>query len=76
MHLTDYEAALRALLADAEGLGNETRLARFLDVQWRYELAEFPEQSYLVGEPQPGAGWTDLSPAAVAERHRLLDLRL
>ena len=73
---TEYESALRALLANDEGLGDEARLARFLDVQWRYELAEFPEQAYLVGDPQPGAGWTDLSLDAVAGRHRLLDLRL
>jgi uncharacterized protein (DUF885 family) len=73
---TEYESALRSLLAVDEGQGDEARLARFLDVQWRYELAEFPEQAYLVGEPQPGSGWTDLSLDAVAARHRLLDLRL
>ncbi|HEX2192501.1 MAG TPA: DUF885 domain-containing protein [Acidimicrobiales bacterium] len=76
MSAAEYEAGLRALLENREGLADETRLALFLDVQWRYQLAEFPEQAYQVGEPQPGAGWTDLSPAAVAERHRLLDLPL
>ncbi|HYX44603.1 MAG TPA: DUF885 domain-containing protein [Acidimicrobiales bacterium] len=76
MNATGYESALRALLANAEDQADDVRLARFLDVQWRYELAEFPERAYLVGEPQPGAGWTDLSPDAVAARHRLLDLRL
>ena len=76
MNRSEYESDLRTLLADVEGMEDETRLARFLDIQWRYELAEFPEQAYLVGEPQPGAGWTDLSPEAVAERHRLLDLRV
>ena len=76
MNRSEYESDLRTLLADVESMEDETRLARFLDIQWRYELAEFPEQAYLVGEPQPGAGWTDLSPEAVAERHRLLDLRL
>jgi uncharacterized protein (DUF885 family) len=72
----EYESALRDLLDNADGLADDARLARFLDAQWRYELAEFPEQAFLVGEPQPGAGWTDLSLDAVGERHRLLDLRL
>ncbi len=71
-----YERDLRALLDNAEGADDQARLARFLDVQWSYELGEFPEQAYLVGEPQPGAGWTDLSLDAIAERHRLFDLRL
>ncbi len=71
-----YATDLRALLENPENLDAGARLARFLDVQWRYELSTFPEQAYLVGEPQPGAGWTDLSLDAIAERHRLLDLRL
>ncbi len=73
---SEYEIGLRALLDDREDLDDQARLDRFLDLQWRYELAEFPEQAYLVGEPQPGAGWTDLSLDAIADRHRLLDLRL
>ncbi len=76
MTMQTYEADLRALLENAEGLTEAARLAGFLDVQWRYELTEFPEQAYLVGDPQPGAGWTDLSLDAIAARHRLLDLRL
>ena len=76
MNATEYETSMRALLENVEGLADDVRVARFLDIQWSYELAEFPEQAYLVGEAQPGAGWTDVSLGAVAERHRLLDLRM
>jgi uncharacterized protein (DUF885 family) len=75
---TEYQTGLRALLADAEVApgGDAVRLRRFLDLQWRYELEEFPERAYEVGEGRPGAGWTDLSLDAIERRHRLVDLRI
>jgi uncharacterized protein (DUF885 family) len=81
-HAADYEAGLRTLLDDGAGLDaaarleDSERLRRFIDLQWRYEMAEFPEHAFLVGEAEPGAGWTDLSPAAIERRHQAVDLRL
>lgn len=45
------------------------RLNRLLDRHWAYEVAEFPELGFAVGEPQPGATWTELSTDAIGRRH-------
>lgn len=45
------------------------RLGQLLDEQWARDLSEFPELAFAVGEPRPGATWTDLSAEAVARRH-------
>ncbi|HUQ62578.1 MAG TPA: DUF885 domain-containing protein [Acidimicrobiales bacterium] len=55
---------------------DSARLDRLMDEQWAYDLAEFPELAFAVGEPQPGATWTDHSTDAVARRHERVRERL
>jgi uncharacterized protein (DUF885 family) len=56
--------------------GDALRLVQLLDEQWARDLREFPELAFAVGEPQPGATWTDLSSEAVARRHEQTMSRL
>ncbi|MDQ6927123.1 MAG: DUF885 domain-containing protein [Actinomycetota bacterium] len=55
---------------------NEARLVELMDRQWAYDLNEFPELGFAVGEPQPGATWTDLSADAIARRREQTRARL
>ncbi len=59
-------------IADSKGKMNETeRLHELLKVDWAYTMAVFPEYATYVGIPDYDAKWTDLSPAAIAERRAL-----
>ena len=46
------------------------RLRTFLDNEWKYWLAQYPEFATSVGYPGQNGRWTDLSAAAIASRNR------
>ncbi|MDB6169080.1 MAG: hypothetical protein JWM88_1944 [Verrucomicrobia bacterium] len=67
----EFEARYQAVV-DARGQATETeRLQALFKVDWAYALASSPELATYVGTPGYDTRWTDLSPAAIAERKRL-----
>jgi uncharacterized protein (DUF885 family) len=44
------------------------KLKRFLDVQWKYQMTEFPEAATANGYPGQNDRWTDQSLAAIERR--------
>jgi uncharacterized protein (DUF885 family) len=48
------------------------RLREFLAADWKYWIAEYPENATLFGYPGENDRWTDYSPQAIARRDRHL----
>jgi len=67
-----FGAAYEALITNADDLSPADRLHRLFDLQWRYELYEYPERATFNGEPEGNDRWTDLSREAIERRKREL----
>jgi uncharacterized protein (DUF885 family) len=61
-----------ALIANTAGLDDTERLTQLFELQWEYELAEYPETATYAGISGYNDRWTDRSLAAVARRKREL----
>jgi uncharacterized protein (DUF885 family) len=67
----EFESRYQAVV-NARGQATETeRLQALFKVDWDYTLASSPEFATYVGSPIFDGIWSDLSPAAIAERKRL-----
>ncbi len=67
----DEFAARYQAIADGAGRAPATaRLHALFALDWEYTLACSPEFATYVGAPGHETSWTDLSPAAIAERRR------
>lgn len=66
----EFDARYRAVM-EAKGRASETeRLHELFAVDWAYGMATAPESATYYGFPGYDTKWTDLTPAAVAERKR------
>jgi uncharacterized protein (DUF885 family) len=64
----EFDARYQAIAA-AKGKATETeRLQALFKLDWNYRMASSPESATYVGYPGYDTQWTDLSPAAIAER--------
>ena len=64
----EFDARYQAIAA-AKGKATETeRLQALFKLDWNYSMASSPETATYVGYPGYDTQWTDLSPAAIAER--------
>lgn len=62
----------QTLLENAEGLADAARLHRLIQLQWEYEMSEYPESATYIGVPGHSDRWTDLSLEAIERRKREL----
>ncbi len=68
----DEFAARYQAITESKGKSSEAeRLQELFKVDWAYTMTNSPETATFVGYPGGETKWTDLSPAAVAERKRL-----
>jgi len=63
----------RSLIADEAGLDDSARLERLFDLQWEYELAEYPTSATYIGVPGLNDRWTDNSLEAIDRRKAALE---
>ena len=67
----EFEARYQAVVAAKGKMSDAERLQALFKVDWDATLANAPEFATYVGVPGYDSKWTDLSPAAIAERKRL-----
>ena len=64
----EFDARYQGIVA-AKGKATETeRLQALFKLDWNYSMASSPETATYVGYPGYDTQWTDLAPAAIAER--------
>ena len=70
VHAADFAPRYQAIV-DGRGQATEAaRLHELFKVDWDYTLDAFPELGTYLGVPGYDMRWTDLAPAAIAERKR------
>jgi uncharacterized protein (DUF885 family) len=63
---------LAAACAAAPSSDRPSDLRQFLDDEWKYWMAQYPEAATAVGYPGQNARWTDYSEAAIQARRETL----
>src|ERR1700739_1953006 len=76
--LTVVDACLSAQRASTGGSSNSAtrQLRDFLDRDWKYWMAEYPEMATIFDYPGQNNRWTDYSPPAIQRRTRHLEQSL
>ena len=66
--LSDFSAQLKSVEINSGFTSEDSRLIKFLDVLYDYNMTEFPELATHAGYPGQNQRWTDWSQAAVERR--------
>jgi uncharacterized protein (DUF885 family) len=67
----EFDSRYQAITQSRGKVSEAKRLHDLFDTDWAYTMANSPETATYVGYPGGQTKWTDLSPAAIAERKRL-----
>lgn len=73
---TPYEKSMAAVVASAGKKSDHDRLWNLFEINWKYQMNEFPEWSTSVGEAGRNGRWTDDSKVTIDRRKRELDAPL
>ena len=64
-----------AAVAKKKGSAHD-RLQRLFDIEWKYEMTEYPESATATGYPGQNDRWTDLSLSAIDRRKKEMEAPL